>query len=189
MPQLLVQASPWVRDVFDHAWAPMRAFARQLCGLPPALWDYLLSCAGGFVAISGGESRYVPGPGIIRHRKVHNVAFVSVEDLAADNERPLHVIGHLVDHHLGCGGEPEGLWLSEGGGVMTRWREAGGRLQGLFALGYGLDGVARANERDYFAQSLAIYCRDRQRLNIADPQITRWFRSTLCSDAFWQSLD
>ncbi len=56
----------------------------------------------------------------------------------------------------------------------------------LFALGYAVDEIAASSVRAYFAQSLAIYCQDQQRLNIADPQIHKWFRSTLWSEAFWR---
>lgn len=187
MPNLLTQAPPWVRGVFDHTWAPMRALGRQASCLPPALWNQLLDHASGFVAICNQESRYVPGPATLRYQQVSNVAYVSVEDLADENERPLHVIGHLIDHHLGCAGEPDGPWLSDGGGMTPVWQEAGTRLPRLFALQYGVDEIAHANVRDYFAQSLAIYCRDRQHLNVADPQIYRWFRGTLWDEAFWQS--
>jgi hypothetical protein len=110
---------------------------------------------------------------------VENVAYVSVKDLARGNEQPLHVVGHLIDHYLGCDGDLEGSWLSGGGGVTPSWQQAGERLMRLFSLGYGIDEVARSSVRDYFAQSLAIYCQDRQRLNVADPQICKWFRSTL----------
>jgi hypothetical protein len=98
------------------------------------------------------------------------------------------VLGHLIDHYLGCGGAADGHWLSEGGGVTPAWQAAGARLPALFALGYGLDEVAQSNARDYFAQSLALYCRDRQRLNVADPQIDKWFRNTLWNDAFWHAI-
>jgi hypothetical protein len=114
------------------------------------------------------------------------VAFLSVEDLALDNERPIHVLGHLIDHYLGCDGDVQGLWLSDGGGISARWREAGRRLTDLFALGYAVDPVAQASVRDYFAQSLALYCRDRQHLNVADPQIYKWLRNTLWAEAFWR---
>lgn len=184
-PQLLTQAPPWVRGVFDHAWAPMNALAQQISCLPSGLWDYLLHSDGGFLSICNGESAYMPGPGIIGHRRVLNVASVSVQDLAADNEQALHAIGHLIDHYLGSGGQPGADWLTEGGGVTGPWREAGARLQRLFALGYGVDEVARSNIRDYFAQSLALYCLDRQRLNVADPQICKWLRATLWNSAFW----
>ena len=187
VPEVLVQSPPWVRGVFDHTWAPVEALAQQVRRLPRALWGYLLSCDGGFVAISTKDSRYVPGLAMLRDSQVRNVAFVSVEDLARDNERVLHVLGHLVDHYLGCGGELEGLWLSGGGGVTPDWQEAGARLPRLFELGYGADEVAESNLRDYFGQSLALYCRDRRRLNVADPQITKWFRGTLWNEAVWRS--
>jgi hypothetical protein len=187
MPNLLSQSPPWVRGVFDHAWAPMRAMNQQIRGLPPSLWDYLLSCEGGFVSVCTGDSRYVPGPATIGNRTVHNVAFVAVTDLAEDNEQPLHVLGHLIDHYLGCAGEIDGPWLSEGGGVSAEWQQAGQRLTGLFALGYGVDEIARSGPREYLAQSLALYCRERQRLNVADPQIDKWLRSTLWDVAFWRA--
>lgn len=185
-PRLLTQAPPWVRSVFDHAWAPMEALIRQASCLPPALWDHLLDCEGGFILIRPGQSCYAPGPERIGEQLIQNVAFVSVQDLAADNERPLHILGHLIDHHLGCAGRLDAPWLSEGGGAIPAWQQAGARLPGLFALGYGVDEVAQSNVRDYFAQSLAIYCRDRKRLNVSDPQIYKWFRNTLWNAAFWQ---
>ena len=165
----------------------MQALDRQLACLPPALWRFLLGCPGGYVVIVTGESRYAPGPDTIRHQPLQNVAFVSIEDLAHGNERTLHVIGHLIDHHLGCGGDSNGRWLSEGGGTTPHCRQAGERLPRLFALGYAADSVAQADLRNYFAQSLALYCRERQRLNIADPQICKWFRSTLWDQGFWRS--
>jgi hypothetical protein len=189
MPNLMIQSPPWVRGVFDHAWASLEALAREVRHLPAGLWRYLLDCEGGFVLIAAGESRYVPGPARIRQRTVQNVAFVSVEDLAQDTDRPLHVIGHLIDHYLGCGGDAEGTWLSEGGGVTSSWEQAGKRLQSRFWLGYGIDDEALSSVQDYFAQSLAYYCRDRRRLNVADPQIYKWFRSTLWSDSFWPTKE
>ena len=186
MPGLLNQSPPWVRAVFDHTWAPMEAMARQIHCLPTALWDYLLSLNSGFVAICSGDSEYVPGPARIRQQPVQNVAYVSVADLARDNERPLHVLGHLIDHHLGCGGDADGRWLSQGGGVDPGWQLSGERLPRLFALGYAVDEVAQSGIRDYFAQSLALYCRNRQHLNTGDPQIYKWLRSTLWNKAFWE---
>lgn len=187
MPDLLPRSPAWVRSVFDHTWAPMAALTGQISGLPGALWDYLLDCAGGFVYVTVTKSEYVPGPMTIRGQHALNVAQISVEDLARENEQPLQIIGHLIDHQLGCGGAPAGTWLSEGGGVRPAWQQAGSRLPGLFELGYGIDDLARSNVRAYFSRSLAVYCQDRQRLNVADPQICKWFRSTLWNDAFWQT--
>ena len=186
MPDLLSQSPPWVRGVFDHSWAPMRTLAQQVNLLPPHIWSQLLRWEGGYAAICTGSSEYAVGPASIRHQHVANVAYVSVEDLAADNERPLHVLGHLIDHHLGWGGDFDGCWLSTGGGGSNRWRQAGQRLHEMFALGHSVDPVAQSNVKDYFAQSLALFCRDRKRLNVADPLIYKWFRNTLWNRAFWQ---
>ena len=184
--RVLIRAQPWVRGVFDHAWAPMRALGREVACLPAALCDHLLGFDSGYVAIGASTSCYVPGPAVVRQRRVQNVAFVCIEDLAMENERPLHVIGHLIDHHLGCGGELESAWLTGGGGQSPQLKAAGARLPALFALGYAVDSVAESDVRDYFAQSLALYCRDRRRLNVSDPQIHKWLRSTLWDPAFWQ---
>jgi hypothetical protein len=164
----------------------MRALAQQVSCLPAALCDRLLSFETGFVAIHVGNSYYAPGPAIVRRRRMQNVAFVSVEDLALDNERPLHVIGHLIDHHLGCGGELESAWLTGGGGLSPKLESAGVRLPELFALGYAVDEIASSGLRDYFAQSLAHYCRNRRQLNVSDPQIYKWFRNTFWSESFWR---
>lgn len=166
----------------------MSAFEERVRPLPAAMWPMLQGFPGGYVAlVADDRSRYQPGPASIRGQSVDNVAFVSVQDLARDNERPLHVLGHLIDHHLGCGGGPTGAWLSDGGGTTQQWQEAGARLARLFALGYGADEVARSNLHDYFAQSLALYCREQKRLNAADPQIEKWLRNTIWSDLFWHS--
>ena len=185
MPDLLSQSPPWVRGIFDHSWAPMRALAQQISLLPSHVWSWLQFWETGYAAVCTGRSEYAPGPADIRHQRVVNVAYVSVEDLAADNERPLHVLGHLIDHHLGCGGDSQGPWLSGGGGTSDRWHRSGQRLAELFALGHAVDAVAGSSVQDYFAQSLALFCRDRQRLNVADPLIFKWFRSTLWDQAFW----
>ena len=186
MPRLLTQAPRWVREAFGHDWAPVEALSAQAHLLPAQLWDYMLSCAGGFAVICLGESYYLPGPTVVRGQSLRNIAFVSVEDLAQGNDRPLHVVGHLIDHYLGSGGDPDGPWLSDGGGATPAWQQAARRLAGLFRLDYGVDEVARSGTRDYFAQSLAIYCRDRQCLSVADPQICRWLRGTLFEERFWQ---
>ena len=183
------QSPSWVRRVFEHAWAPMQALNQQLACLPPALWHFLLQYPGGFAAIVPGESRYAPGLQTVRHQPLQNVAFVSVEDLARESERTLYIFGNLIDHHLGCGGESEGSWLSEGGGTTDNWRDAGARVASLYALGYAVDDKAESSLRGYFAQSLAIYCQDERRLNVADPQIHKWFRTTLWSESFWRMME
>jgi hypothetical protein len=185
-PDLLSRAAPATRRQFGHAWAPTAVVQRQVHLFPQALRDYLIDCSTGWLVVAPRPSGYAPGPQPFRGTTLHHVAYLSVDDLAAANEAPLHAIAHLVDHHLGCGGAPEGSWFSEGGGPTSGWQEAGARISGLFALGYAVDQVAAATLRDYFAQSLAVYCLNRQRLNVADPPIYRLLKSTLLSDAFWR---
>lgn len=186
LPGSLDEVSGWAREVYEHEWAPVQMLSRWLSCLPARLWDALLQWESGYALLWAGESTYEPGEIEFRGRLHYGVARLSLADCAgrAPN-RVLHVIGHLVDHHLGCGGEAEGAWLSEGGGVTAAWREAGQQVPRLFALGYGYDEVAQSGLRDYFAQSLVAYCRERQALNVADPQIARWFRATLWSSRFW----
>jgi hypothetical protein len=86
--RLLIEAPPWVRGRFDHAWAPMMALAGQIRALPAALWDWLLLWPGGYAVVCTGESRYVPGINQVGPERLENVAFVSVEDLATENEQP-----------------------------------------------------------------------------------------------------
>jgi hypothetical protein len=185
-PNLLSRAAPATRRRFAHAWAPTVVVQRQVRVFPAALQDYLARCPTGWLVVAPRSSGYAPGPQPLRGTTLHHVAYLSVDDLAAGNEAPLHAIAHLIDHHLGCGGAEEGPWFSEGGGPTPGWQEAGARISGLFALGYAVDPVAAASLRDYFAQSLAVYCLDRQRLNVADPKIYRLLKSTLLSDAFWR---
>jgi hypothetical protein len=175
------------RRAYEHEWAPVESLGRLLDCLPAGLWRTLLQWESGYAVLDAGESRYEPGEFDFRGRTLRGGALVSLVDLAGrDPSRVLHAIGHLVDHHLGCGGAEEGVWLSEGGGVMPAWREAGRRLPRLFDLGYGFDEIALSGVRDYFAQSLAAYCRERPALTVADPQIARWFRTTLWSPGFWR---
>ncbi len=189
MPGALDAITGPARGEYAHEWAPVQVLGRLVACLPSGLWDALLRWESGYAVMIAGDSRYEPGQFDFRGRSLRGVALVSLVDLAGEAPgRALHVMAHLVDHHLGCGGEAEGAWLSEGGGMVPAWREAGQRLAPLFALGYGLDETARSGIRDYFAQSLAAYCRERRALSVADPQIAKWFRTTLWSPRFWEGV-
>ncbi|MBN1661436.1 MAG: hypothetical protein JXA93_23795 [Anaerolineae bacterium] len=165
----------------------MQALAREIACLPVQLWSFLLNHDGGWVIVHPGRSRYVVGPVSVAGFDRHNVALISVEDLARGDDLVLHVLGHLVDHYLGCAGDPAGAWLSEGGGIEPHWREAGERLGRLFALGHAVDEAAAASVKEYVARSLAWYCHRPHDLNVADPNIWKWFRATLWNDRFWRT--
>ena len=186
MPGALGEIAEPARGEYAHEWAPVQLLGRRMACLPPELWAALLRWESGYAILVSGASRYEPGQFDFRGRSLRGVALISLEDLAGKAPgSALHVMAHLVDHHLGCGGEAQGAWLSEGGGMVPAWREAGQRLARLFELGYGLDEAARSSKREYFAESLAAYCRERRALNVADPQIAKWFRTTLWSPRFW----
>ena len=186
VPGSMGRAAPEARRTFGSVWAPVARYGEAVRRLPDELWAFLLGGEGGYVAIRAGDSHYRPGPAQLRGRDVSNVAYVSIDELAQGGLGPLQVLGHLIDHHLGCAGQPAGRWLSDGGGLTPGWCAAAERLPGLFALGYGIDPVARSSQRGYFARSLAWFCRDRQALNVSDPQMERWLRNTIWSPAFWR---
>ena len=117
----------------------MQALASEVACLPAQLWPFLLSHDGGWIVIHAGRSHYTVGTIQVAGFDRRNVAFISVEDLARGDDMPLHIVGHLIDHYLGCGGDLDGAWLSTGGGLAPHWREAGKRLQRLFDLGYAVD--------------------------------------------------
>ncbi|MFC2029479.1 hypothetical protein ACFLWA_01980 [Chloroflexota bacterium] len=185
-PGALDRAPQGVQQEFEHAWAPLQALARLVSCLPDALWTFLLQCDGGYVLIANDRSRYLVGPALALGRTVHNVAYLSLEEMAGEGHRPLQMIGHLIDHYLGCAGHSPGAWLSDGGGITTEWQEAGARLARLYSLGYGVAEEEGSNMRGYFARSLALYCLERPKLNVTDPQIERWFRNVLFRDNLWQ---
>ena len=185
-PGALDEVAGPAREAYAHEWAPVQLLGQRLACLPDGLWPTLLQWESGYVLLHAGESRYEPGSIDLRGRALRGVALVSLVDCAGHApNRVLHVVGHLIDHHLGCGGGQEGAWLSEGGGMTGEWQRAGERLRGLFGLGYGCDEQARSSAREYFAQSLAAYCRDRRALGVADPQAAKWLRTTLWDKRFW----
>lgn len=186
IPGALAWLPPTVRDRFASDWAPVNALADRLRHFPTGLLHFLAGHDTGYVVLAPHDFHYVGGQQTIGRRSLLNVAYVCIGDLADDSRRPWHVVAHLLDHLMGCGGQPDGDWLSDGSGLTPRWQEVGQRVQKLFRLGYGLDEVARNNARDYFAQSVAWYCCDRQRLNVADPPMEKLLKTTIMDDAFWR---
>jgi len=158
-PRLLERCPRRVGRQFDSLWAPVEELAQQV----------------------GAQS--------LRRQELEAVAFISLTDLVEEPLRALHVVGHLLDHLLGCQGAPQGGWLSDGHALSPPWVEIGQQVPALFKLGYAIDQIAAANPRQYFAQSLAWYIQNRRRLNVADPLIERLLRQTLFSENFcWRTL-
>ncbi len=185
-PRAFELSSAPVRRRYSNMWEPVEDVATRLHSFPLGLVRFWLSQPGGHVVLTNLPSSYVGGELRLKHGPASNVACVGIADLAAGSPEALVPLGHLLDHLAGCGGAPEGQWLSEGGGISPDLVAVGMRVQKLFALGYGFDTAARRDERTYFARSLAMYLTDRRVLNVADPQIEKLFRTTLFSEGFWR---
>jgi len=185
VPGALARVPTALSERFDNPWAPVEALKQQLRPFPTGLLRFWAAQERGHVLIGPQDRGYVPGPQQCGRRTLDGVAHVALADLAAANTRPLVLIGHLLDHLLGCHGAAGGPWLSDGGGITSRWQEVGRQIQELFALGYGQSEAAQRDPHAYFAEGLAAYCRDRRALNVADPLLERLLRRTIMNEAFW----
>jgi len=183
-PRLLERCPRRVARQFDSLWAPVEEFAQRLHPLPTALVQFLTHTPRGHIVLTAGVSSYEVGAQSLRRQELEAVAFISLTDLVEEPLHALHVVGHLLDHLLGCQGAPQGGWLSDGHALSPPWVEIGQQVPELFELGYAIDQIAAANPRQYFAQSLAWYIQNRRRLNVADPLIERLLRQTLFSENF-----
>lgn len=185
VPGALARLPTAISERFDNPWAAVETLKRQLRPFPTGLLRFWAAQERGHVLIGPRDRGYVPGPQQCGRRILDGVAHLALADLAAANARPLVLIGHLLDHLLGCYGAPEGTWLSDGGGITPRWQEVGRQVRELFALGYGQSEAAQRDPHVYFAEGLAAYCRDRRALNVADPLLERLLRRTVMNEAFW----
>jgi hypothetical protein len=183
-PRLLEDSPRRISRRFDSVWAPAEALARHLNVLPTALVQYLIRISRGHLVLTAEASSYNV-EAMSRHgQALEAVAFLSLADLVEEPLRVFHIVGHLLDHVLGCGGDPLGKWLSDGHGLNGSWAGIGSQIPPLFELGYAVDEVAATDSRQYFARSLAWYIQDRPRLNVSDPLIERLLRLTLFSESF-----
>jgi len=174
------------RDLFDNPWAMATALGHHLGRLPRPGLRFLAEHPRGHLVIAPGSSRYVEGVQPVGRQEFFDVAFVGVREVAEGGHGVWRPVGQLLDHLLGCHGEPGGPWLSDGHGINPLWEEVGHRLQALFPLGYGADELTRSHPHLYLAQSLGWYFLDRRRLEVADPLITRLLRTTLLDEPFWK---
>ena len=173
---------------FMAVWAPLEELLSRLGLLPLGLVRFWLQQPGGHVVITHLPPSYEPGTRLLKRHALHNVARVSVSDLARDSLDALVPVGHLLDHLLGCAGAEDGKWLSEAGGLNPALSRVGTRVAELFELGYGFDKAARDDVRAYWARSLALYLHDRGALNAADPLVEKLLRTTVLSSAFWRPI-
>ncbi|MGQ9593644.1 MAG: hypothetical protein ACUVXH_03850 [Anaerolineae bacterium] len=174
------------RAQLDNPWAMATFLGQHLARLPEPCLEFLAGHPRGHLVISPGGSHYAEGAQPVGRRVLYDVAFIGVRELAEAGHGLWRPVGQLLDHLLGCHGEPGGPWLTDGGGISPLWEEVGHRLQALFPLGYGVDELTRSHPHFYLAQSLGWYFLDRRRLEAADPLVVRLLRTTLLDPAFWR---
>jgi len=185
-PRLLEHSPRHVAGQFDSLWAPVERLARHLHSLPAAMLQFMTHIPRGHIVLAAGVSHYEVHSQSLRGQELEAVAFISLAELVEEPLSALEVVGHLLDHLLGCQGAPLGGWLSDGHGLNQSWTEVGRQIPPLFNLGYTIDEIAAATPRQYFAHSVAWYIQDRHKLNVSDPLIERLLRQTLFSESFCQ---
>ena len=183
-PRLLERSSRRIAVQFDSVWAPVEEVARHLRLLPIALVQFLNHVPRGHIVLTAGASSYELITQSLRGRELEAVALVSLTDLVEEPLCALQMVGHLLDHLLGCQGAPQGGWLADGHGLSRSWMEIGKQIPALFELGYAIDETAALSPRQYFARAVAWYIQDRHRLNVADPLIERLLRQTVFNESF-----
>ncbi|MHB0857542.1 MAG: hypothetical protein ACYC5M_08225 [Anaerolineae bacterium] len=185
-PRALELSPARIRDRYAHLLAPADRLLDLLEPFPTGLLAFWLSCEAGHVVFTHRPSHYEHGPQPWRDGTLSAVCYVSVTDLQDDQDAALRCLIHLLDHLMGSRGVEEGgLCFSEGGGVTARLTEAARRFQQLEKLGYGRDAVEAPTAAAYLADTLLLYLRDPQRLNVLDPLAFKLYRTTILSEDFW----
>jgi hypothetical protein len=161
-----------------------RMLLRPLASTPAELPAFWAQHSRGHVVIGNHPQGYLPGPQQVGRQLLDGVAWVPAAFLLA-SPYLAEPIANLLDHLLGCDGDPGGTWLSDGAGRSPLWHEVGQRLQRQFHLGYAPEG-ARRHPHSYFAWGLATYLEDRLALSVSDPGLERLLSTTLFAPAFWR---
>ncbi len=171
---------------FDSQWAPVERWAEHLRRLPAGMLAFLARHRHGRLLVSH-RTAYIPGEIEIAGQTHTHICLCDIRQLDTPFAG-IWVVAQLLDHLLGCDGEPDSPWLSDGGGTTPALRELGRRIQELYALGYGVDEESRQHPRQYFVRSLAWYVTDRRALNVADPAVERLLKTTLMDEHFWKEI-
>lgn len=161
-----------------------RLLLLPLASVPAELPAFWARHPRGHAVVGNHPQRYQAGSQQVGRQVLDGVAWVPAASLLASPSLAAPV-ANLLDHLLGCDGEPDGDWLSDGSGRSPLWQQVGQRLQRQFHLGYAPD-AARCDPHAYFAWGLAAYLGDRLALSVADPGLERLLTTTLFSASFWR---
>lgn len=187
LPAALRHSPASIRDQLPSAWHAAVRLSALLAGLPDGALAWWADQSPGHIVLTERDTghRHLFDAG--SQGTLQSVALIPLSTLVDRPRQALALALHPLDHLLGCGGEPAGRWLSDGGGLNRRWSDVGGQIARLYALGYGLSAAGRAHPHIYLAEGLAAALHDRPVLNRADPKLDRLLASTLLSPGFWRN--
>lgn len=170
-------------------WPVAAAALRHLDRLPSGARDRWAAQPRGHIVIAPDEQpRYEPGPFLRRDLASQAVLVLTPALVNGDPAAFWSIVAGWLDHWLGCGASPDGLWLSEGG-ALAQWprlAEAASRLGTILDRGYAAAALDLAEPRALFARAVALAMTDPRTLSTADPHLARWLRTTLLSERWWQ---
>jgi len=174
---------------FSSGWGAAIESARLLGRLPETALGWWAEQPNGHLLLTADDDSY--------HNSYQNrlgsdewvgVASLPMEWLVGDEAKALAAALRPLDHLLGCGCDPAGPWLSDGGGISPRWQRVGAQIIELFSLGYGASPASREDPHRYLAEGLAQALLDRRGLNANDPKLERLIFSSLLSEGFWRNF-
>jgi hypothetical protein len=172
-----------------------RALDQVVAFLPAGLLERFVTHPAGYVIVvpqvppglPPRTSCYLEGEVPIEGQVFRNVACVLGQDLGWGSGVAQHELTHLLDHLLGSDGQPEGICLSEGGGVTPALRELGRQLQVLYQDRPPGDYRDWIGPRGYLARAAQCYCVRPAALQEEDPAMYHFLDDVLLAEAFWQA--
>ena len=175
-----------VQERLASGWDGALALAHLLTKLPDAGLAWWAQQPRGHILLTAQAQAYATGELLHGQDTLEAVARVPLPLLVTRPAEALALALQPLDHLLGCHGQADGPWLSDGGGITPRWRRVGEQVARLFPLGYGLSPQARTDPHAYLAQGLALALLDPRRLQTEDPKLHRLLRDSLLNAGFWR---
>jgi hypothetical protein len=172
-------------EPLGNGWHVALFLIGQLAGMPQSALAWWAAQGRGHVVLTDGAVGYVVNSLSLGRRTLDAAVQVPLSVVVAEPERAAALALQPLDHLLGCRGQPDGLWLSQGAGLNSHWLAVGEQIARLFPLGYGLSRQGRADPHTYLAEGIVAALRDHRRLNIADPKLHRLLKSTILNEGFW----
>lgn len=163
------------------------AVLRHLSRLPRALRTLWAQHPRGVMAIdASAASAYLAEPTYWRHLHTSGLLLWHVDDVMQRREAFWEVVGAWFDHWLGS--DATGAFFSEGACAPFVPEDAARRWQDVLALGYAEDLLGTQEPATLFRRGFARLMVSPRELDIADPQMARWFRTVVLNEGFWRAV-